>query len=237
MENTDLICQVVESADDTPQTAGVAITAVTKLKHAALWAVVKKYGSQQEVARRLKVRPMTFNAWVNLRACPPVEPKRPWTPRRLAALDKRFMKVCGAPMALLFPPELRKNVAFLRSPKAFERTAFVHAAALEAHANNTRDRLLKQAAPPVERLELEEKGAALKYALHTVLTDRERCVIQHRYGLDDDAQPTQPCLTLDEVGALILVTRERVRQIENKAVRKLQDVTNPATRRLREVWS
>ncbi len=49
------------------------------------------------------------------------------------------------------------------------------------------------------------------------LTYREREIIKLRYGLGDGYT-----YTLEEVGRIFKVTRERVRQIESKAVRKLQ---------------
>jgi RNA polymerase primary sigma factor len=49
------------------------------------------------------------------------------------------------------------------------------------------------------------------------LTYREREIIRLRYGLTDGYT-----YTLEEVGKIFAVTRERVRQIESKAVRKLQ---------------
>jgi len=49
------------------------------------------------------------------------------------------------------------------------------------------------------------------------LTYREREIVRLRYGLVDGY-----CYTLEEVGRLFKVTRERVRQIEAKAVAKLQ---------------
>ena len=49
------------------------------------------------------------------------------------------------------------------------------------------------------------------------LTAREREIIRLRYGLADGYT-----YTLEEVGKIFSVTRERVRQIEAKAVRKLQ---------------
>ena len=49
------------------------------------------------------------------------------------------------------------------------------------------------------------------------LTYREREIIKLRYGLGDGYT-----YTLEEVGKIFKVTRERVRQIEAKAIRKLQ---------------
>ena len=49
------------------------------------------------------------------------------------------------------------------------------------------------------------------------LNYREREIIRLRYGLADGY-----AYTLEEVGKIFSVTRERVRQIEAKAVRKLQ---------------
>lgn len=49
------------------------------------------------------------------------------------------------------------------------------------------------------------------------LTEREQKVLRLRFGLDD-GRPR----TLEEVGKQFNVTRERIRQIEAKALRKLR---------------
>jgi len=49
------------------------------------------------------------------------------------------------------------------------------------------------------------------------LNDREEMVLRYRYGLDDGSEKT-----LEEVGKIFNVTRERIRQIEVKALRKLR---------------
>lgn len=62
--------------------------------------------------------------------------------------------------------------------------------------------------------------SSLKDAIERVLrtlTPRERQIIRMRFGLDDGF-----AYTLEEVGRVFKVTRERVRQIEAKAIRKLQ---------------
>ena len=57
---------------------------------------------------------------------------------------------------------------------------------------------------------------ALKEILDT-LTEREADVLRMRFGMYDGRTHT-----LDEVGQIFGVTRERIRQIENKAIRKLR---------------
>lgn len=57
---------------------------------------------------------------------------------------------------------------------------------------------------------------ALKEILGT-LTEREADVLRMRFGMYDGRTHT-----LEEVGQIFGVTRERIRQIENKAIRKLR---------------
>jgi RNA polymerase primary sigma factor len=58
------------------------------------------------------------------------------------------------------------------------------------------------------------------YKIMADLTDREERVLRLRYGLDDNRPRT-----LEEVGHEFGVTRERIRQIEAKAIRKLRHPT------------
>ena len=54
----------------------------------------------------------------------------------------------------------------------------------------------------------------------TTLTDRERKILEMRFGLVDGYERT-----LEEIGKMYNVTRERIRQIEAKALRKLRHPT------------
>ena len=58
------------------------------------------------------------------------------------------------------------------------------------------------------------------YSILKDLNDREERVIRLRYGLDDHCPKT-----LEEVGKVFGVTRERIRQIEAKAIKKLRHPT------------
>lgn len=54
------------------------------------------------------------------------------------------------------------------------------------------------------------------------LSEIEQMVIRARFALDGDADGDAVPKTLDEIGEMIGVTKERVRQIQNKALRKLR---------------
>jgi RNA polymerase primary sigma factor len=53
------------------------------------------------------------------------------------------------------------------------------------------------------------------------LSEVEKQVLRARFGIRDSADAEKP-MTLEEVGAVIRVSKERVRQIQNKAMKKLR---------------
>jgi len=81
-------------------------------------------------------------------------------------------------------------------------------------------------ASPVEETNRELLREQMRDALDS-LTDRERDVLMLRFGLLDGESRT-----LEEVGQEFGVTRERIRQIESKALRKLRHPTR--SRKLRD---
>jgi RNA polymerase primary sigma factor len=76
----------------------------------------------------------------------------------------------------------------------------------------------EQAESPFDTASLSLRREDVELAL-SALPDRERRVIELRYGLDG----SQPC-TLEEVGQAFGVTRERIRQIENNTLKKLESL-------------
>ena len=75
------------------------------------------------------------------------------------------------------------------------------------------DRALVSPSDAVINLNLKEQTASLLKSL----TPREERIIMMRFGLEDGSEHT-----LEEVGQVFDVTRERIRQIEAKALRKLR---------------
>ena len=84
----------------------------------------------------------------------------------------------------------------------------------------------EQAESPYERAVKILTSEALRAALEN-LSYRERHVLELRYGLGD-----QPQRTLQEIARTFNVTRERIRQIEIKSLRKLK--TLPEAQQLRD---
>lgn len=76
-----------------------------------------------------------------------------------------------------------------------------------------------QASPPDEHLQEEQMKTQL-HRLLRVLTPREEQVIRLRFGIGNGQSRT-----LEEVGKLLNVTRERIRQIEVLALKKLREPT------------
>ena len=72
-------------------------------------------------------------------------------------------------------------------------------------------------------MSLKEQTALV---LHT-LTRREEKIMKMRFGLEDGSEHT-----LEEVGRAFAVTRERIRQIEAKVLRKLRQPSRSVKLRL-----
>ena len=73
---------------------------------------------------------------------------------------------------------------------------------------------------PAEEAEEQVLASSLEEALHRHLTEREADVVKLRFGLGDGRERT-----LSEVGQALGMSRERARQIEVEAMRKLRRAT------------
>ena len=78
------------------------------------------------------------------------------------------------------------------------------------------DLLPGDSAPPEEEVHVSLEQETLHRAV-SALPEREQEVLRLRYGLNGDTDP----VSLEEIGRRLGVTRERVRQIESEALKKL----------------
>jgi RNA polymerase primary sigma factor len=85
------------------------------------------------------------------------------------------------------------------------------------------DRAVVSPAEAILNVDLKEQTA---HVLRT-LSLREEKIMKMRFGLEDDSEHT-----LEEVGRAFALTRERIRQIEAKALRKLRQPSRSGKLRL-----
>jgi len=122
--------------------------------------------------------------------------------RRSALKVQRIMRISQEPMSLEMPVGMEDSG---------QLGDFIEDETVPGPVDTTSNRLLR------EQL----------YTILDSLNERERAVLEMRFGLKDGESHT-----LEEVGKAFGVTRERVRQIESKALRKLRHPGR--SRRLRD---
>ena len=100
------------------------------------------------------------------------------------------------------------------------RHVSVDAPFVDGEDNSLLDVLINDDAPSADKqLFVESLRLEINKALEG-LNERERSIIEAFFGIN------QPEMTLEEIGSKFNLTRERVRQIKEKAIRHLRDTTN-----------
>ncbi|MCS7039230.1 MAG: RNA polymerase sigma factor RpoD [Caldilineales bacterium] len=135
----------------------------------------------------------------------PLDPVQKRTLKRAAAKVRRIMRVSQEPMSLEMPVGNEENSSL---------GDFIEDDSLPPPADAASQQLLRE-----QMQEILEQ-----------LSERERKVLEMRFGLLDGTSHT-----LEEVGQEFGVTRERIRQIEAKALRKLRHPIR--SRKLRDYLS
>jgi RNA polymerase primary sigma factor len=88
----------------------------------------------------------------------------------------------------------------------------------EADALELGEMIEQAAVPPIEEELLHRAAADRVRAALDELDEKEREIVELRFGLDRDGEPR----TLQEVGDMLALSRERIRQIESRAKDKLR---------------
>jgi len=137
---------------------------------------------------------------------------------RILRVTRRLAQQLGRPARLeeiadvlrMRPERLHETVQAFQEPVALERPI--------GDGDTEFGEMIpdQQAAPPDAHVHRTEMAQQLDRILGT-LTPREQTVIRLRFGIGYD----EPC-TLEQVGQSLSVTRERIRQIEAKALKKLK---------------
>jgi RNA polymerase sigma factor (sigma-70 family) len=181
------------------------LLAVTRFKNARLADAVDGFGGAKLVAATCNINVNALYAFVNLR-------DNPWKKRGLAPTAQAISNLLEIPAEELFPAQLY----FMGLPATVERT--YSSAQIIPLLEARKLRLLPEAVEPnyEEPLDREALTKNIDNVLHT-LTPREEMIINMRFGLDGNGEHT-----LEEVGKVFAISRDRTRQIEAKALRKLR---------------
>lgn len=205
---------------DDKQNPDFEVTVISRLQHGALRQAVKEYGGIKPLAEELGVMPSTLSSWLNLKYFLRPGGKGSGRSRYKSGKTKRevLLRLCEITKKRpeeLFPQWLEQK-GLLKEKKVREVTRTIKYESLEDLRGEQKLIVAPERSDPAEQQEL---ACRLKSVLKT-LPPRSRRVIELRYGLHDGYE-----YNLEEVGQILKLSRERVRQIEAKAMQKLRHPT------------
>ena len=156
--------------------------------------------TQRKLAEKAGIGLMSYNALEAMRRSP-LGKKSPW---RMVAY--RLADFHGISPEELFPPE----ICAVTTPKSIRELNAPDAEMLLAACRPS------EPESPEKLLETRELKNSINNALQ-ILTPREKRIMELRFGLNGRRE-----LTLEEAGKVFYVSRDRIRQIEARALRKLR---------------
>jgi hypothetical protein len=186
----------------------INVTAITKLKHTELLELSRLFGGVRQLAIHLGISPAILYKWVSLQQTPPERPSKSpyWPDSRIDALERDLLLLTEKTLEELFPQALVSAVV-AGIPKSREDRREIETGALLGYATRTS-----------LRLEYPDQDARLDNELlsekcRQCLPPREKTAIYLRY---DQGK------TLAEAGVAMRTSRERIRQLESKALKRMQ---------------
>lgn len=198
-------------------TKGFLITLRSQPFHAALYAAYKNHGTMAAFSEALGLSCSNVCRWITLRDYPRAAfhtngraPRSSYRQKVGEALRREI----GIGLDECWPLEVRQFIDRTRELKSlvFERTGEVP---MERLTGDMMRRLTYEG--NTERTIMQKEAQeAIEKVLKT-LGYREREILKLRYGLNGGLT-----YTINEVAQIFKVTRERIRQVEAKAIRKLQ---------------
>jgi RNA polymerase sigma factor (sigma-70 family) len=209
----NMTAELIESV---PDGDAFGITIRSRAYHADLLAAARVAGGVQAMARYLGVSESTLGNWIRLDCQPRISGAggrgAGFKPQRWAEIERKLVELTGKGAARLWPGFLKLS-GLLDAPKVREETREIPAGDL-MRLRHQPEALLP---PPERNANLAEAKEALEKMLAT-LSYREREILKLRHGLGGGGGPH----TLEEVGRIFKITKERVRSLEARAIDKLR---------------
>lgn len=205
----------VKDTDEENELFQIAIK--SRVYHADLYAAAQKMGGVQLLADHLGISSSLLSSWIRLNKFPSLETvkkngsvrKNKKLSRKWPGIVRKLFALTGKSVKELFPDFVRLSGIF-EAKKEITKIQEV-SSGLMLDFQKTKPLALTYDERPMSR---EGVAESLKAAMNE-LRPRERLVLELRYGLGEDEH------SLRQVGHAIRVGKERVRQIEQRALGKL----------------
>ena len=193
----------------------IKIRVVSKAKNSILAQFADDCGGVKYAAKKIGIAPATYSNWMNLRSVPGLTQFGTLTKRTRDPLLKLAQET-GKDLKDIFPLT-KKQLEPLAKARTQEHV--IERDSIENYARE-KSKLMTEQSVSVENMDQSIDAVAIREEvgemLH-ILSHREREIIKLHYGLGDGYS-----YTLEEVGHIFKVTPGRIRQIEAKAIRKIQ---------------